>query len=122
MNNHEILRKFKIFYVYYGFGLLDYGFWIDDEEEDKWVNQFWIMILNMIISEQRCCEHELMSSVGEDEGIRGIEEDEGRNIIVVIWSLAYVDIQWLNLLPTWKANTTAEVASITDTSASLTPS
>jgi len=34
-NNHGILRKIRIFYVDYGFGLLDYGFWIDDDEEDN---------------------------------------------------------------------------------------
>lgn len=68
-------------------------------------------------------ENMSLSCVGEEEGIRGVGEDEGSNIIMVILvPLAYMDIHQFSHLPTWKANTATEVASLAARLAQLTPS
>jgi len=62
-----------------------------------------------------------MSCVGEEEGMRGVGEDEGSNIIIVILvPLAYMDIHQFSHLPAWNANTAAEVASLAARSVQLT--
>ena len=67
-------------------------------------------------------ENMSLSCVGEEEGIRGVGEDEGTGIIMVILvPLTYMDIHQFSPLPAWKANTTVEVASLAARSAQLTP-
>jgi len=62
-----------------------------------------------------------MSCVGEEEGMRGVEEDKGTNIIMVILvPYTYMDIHQFSPLPAWNANTVAEVASLAARSAQLT--
>ena len=61
-----------------------------------------------------------MSCVGE-EGMRGVGEDKGSNIIMVILvPHTYMDIHQFSPLPAWNANTAAEVASLAARSAQLT--
>jgi len=64
-------------------------------------------------------ENMSLSCVREEEGIRGVGEDEGTGIIMV--PLTYMDIHQFSPLPAWKANTTVEVASLAARSAQLTP-
>ena len=64
---------------------------------------------------------EFMSCVGKEEGMRGVGEDEGSNIIMIILvPLAYMDIHQFSPFPAWNANTAAEVASLAARLAQLT--
>lgn len=86
MNNHGVLRKFRIFYVHHGFELWIMNFELMMKINIKRVNQFWILILNMnmIISSQMCWWTWVYKHCWRRRGIGGVGEDEGRNIIVVI--------------------------------------